>query len=64
MTQAQTLSAIRALGLTARAVDGEYRATFKGVSPERAEALAHYTDCRDDAWDTAQVMAKQGIAAQ
>lgn len=60
MTQNQTLAAIRALGLTARVTDGEYRVTHRGVTPERAEAVAYYTTDRVDALGTARAMATAG----
>ena len=51
--------AVRALGLTIRTREGEYRTPMPGLPRERAEAIAAYTDDRDDAWGTAKMMAKE-----
>lgn len=51
--------AVRALGLTIGKRDGEYRISQPGLPRERAEAIAAYTDDRDDAWGTAKMMAEQ-----
>ena len=59
MTVKQTLAAIRALGMVATHVDGEYRVTFYKVtmpSADRREAVAYYTDHGLDALMTAQAM--------
>ncbi|CAH0343704.1 hypothetical protein [Rhizobium sp. CECT 9324] len=42
-------SAVRALGLTVSKRDGEYRITRPNLSRERAEAIAYYTNDREDA---------------
>lgn len=39
-----------------RAWDDEYRVTYKGLLPERGEAMAYYTDCLEDALGTAKYM--------
>jgi len=76
MNRTQTLAAIKALaGMTARCTDGEFRVTFtddamRAMLPsaslsarrERAEQLAYYTDCGDDALGTAQAMAGHALA--
>ena len=51
-------SAVRALGLTVSKRDGEYRMSLPNLSRERAEAIAYYTDDREDAWGTAEEMAR------
>ncbi len=51
-------SAVRALGLTISKRDGEYRISRPNLSRERAEAIAYYTDDRDDAWGTAEEIAR------
>lgn len=63
MTRTAALAAIRALGLSARCVDGEFRVTFKtgearllGTTPEDA---AYYTTDAEDAVTTARVMAAE-----
>ncbi|MGH6780978.1 MAG: hypothetical protein ACREB5_02590 [Sphingomonadaceae bacterium] len=56
-------SAIRALGLTIGKRDGEYRISRPGLPRDRAEAIAAYTTDRDDAWDTAKMMAKDPRSA-
>lgn len=48
----QTLAAIRALGMSARYADGEYRVNFRGG----AEATASYTNDAADAIATAEAM--------
>ena len=69
------MSAIRALGLSVRCVDGEWRITYRlddarlGVAVvgpisraraiERAEAVSYYTNDRQDAIDTARMMAER-----
>lgn len=52
-------TAVRALGLTIRKREGEYRITVPGLPPARAEAVAAYTNDRADAWGTAQFMAAE-----
>lgn len=52
-TQTATLAAIRALGMTARCTDGEYRVAFRGRA---SEASAYYTDDAGDALSTARAM--------
>lgn len=52
-------TAVRALGLTIRKSEGEYRITVPGLPPARAEAVAAYTNDRADAWGTAQFMAAE-----
>ena len=66
MTQAETLRAIRHLGLLVRVRDGEFRVTFPGLSVERAEAVAYYTEDREDALGTARAMIRfhQSAVAQ
>lgn len=76
MNRTQTIAAIKALtGMTARCNAGEFRVTFtddamRTMCPdagltarrERAEELAYYTDCSDDAFGTAQAMAGHALA--
>lgn len=50
--------AVRTLGLTISKRDGEYRISRPNLPPERAEAIAYYTDDRYDAWGTAEEMAR------
>jgi len=59
VTDKELFAAVRALGLAIRKnVDaGEYRIAPKGMSEERTEALAYYTNDRDDALGTAKQMA-------
>jgi len=52
MTQRTTLAQIRALGLTARCTDGEFRICVRGYP----EAAAYYTHDADDALSTARDM--------
>ncbi len=59
MTQNQTLAAIRALGLSARVEDGEFRIAHRGLDADRTEATACYTDDREDAIGTAKAMIAQ-----
>lgn len=61
MTQTETIKAIRAMGLTCTVRDREYRITFPGLSRDRAEAIAYYTDDRQDAVITARVMIERGV---
>lgn len=65
MTKQETLSTIKAMGLSARCVDGEYRVTFpldaglpRTEAIEQAEAMAYYTNDGQDAIDTAAAMLK------
>ena len=76
-TQAQTLRAIRALGLTANVRNREYRITFPidsclnlliradaasatvANARRKAEAIAYYTNDRQDAIDTARFMSNR-----
>lgn len=55
MTQKELMTKVRALGLTIRCEDGEYRINLKG-SPE---AHAYYTNDRADALGTARQIAQQ-----
>ncbi len=57
---AQLFRAVRALGMTIRKRDREYRVTYVGIPADRAEAVACYTNDRRDALDTAHAMAKAG----
>lgn len=41
---------------------GEFRVTLDGLSKEREEAVAYYTDCYEDALGTAQEMSKFRVA--
>ena len=50
--------AVRALGLTISKREGEYRISRPNLSRERAEAIAYYTHDREDAWGTAEEMAR------
>jgi len=50
---------LSALGMSLRKNEGEYRVTFQGVSPTRAEEVAHYTDDIDDAVRTGTAMSKE-----
>jgi hypothetical protein len=54
-----TCAAIRAVGMSVRHDNGEYRVTFPGLPTDRAEALAHYTTDADDAIGTARHMASK-----
>jgi hypothetical protein len=56
MTQAKTIAAIKALGLHARCLDGEYRVALKDDKGYSIEASAYYTDDEDDAVGTANAM--------
>ena len=58
-TQAETFRAIRALGLTAGLRDGEWRVSYPlwAVGKVQAEAIAYYTNDRQDAIETARFMA-------
>jgi hypothetical protein len=38
--------------------DGEYRVSYKGLRPEREEAMAYYTDDGEDAYGTAGTMSR------
>lgn len=60
MTDKQTLSYIRALGLSVRKTpEGEYRINTRCAG----EGTAYYTDDRDDAIDTARQMAGVEVRA-
>jgi hypothetical protein len=54
MTQTATIKAIRALGLTCRVEDGEFRVNYR----HDREATAHYTTDCDDALGTARAMVR------
>jgi hypothetical protein len=54
MTEKELFAQVRALGLTIRAYDAEYRINYKAAQ----EATAYYTSDRDDALGTAKLMAK------
>ena len=67
MTKGETIKAIKALGLTAKCVDGEFRIAYgldlykrmgydHNHAIERNEAQACYTDCAEDALATARLM--------
>lgn len=70
MTKAATFSAIKSLGreLTVRCTDGEYRVSYAVAAIKmntnlshtdavaKSEAMAYYTDCAQDAIDTAIAM--------
>lgn len=61
MNVKQTQAAIRALGLSAVRIDGEWRINFPalpGASHDR-EATAYYTEDNDDALGTARYMAAE-----
>lgn len=51
--------AVRALGLTISKREGKYRISRPNLSRERAEAIAYYTHDREDAWGTAEEMARE-----
>lgn len=53
LTQKDAIAMIRALGMSCRVQDGEFRITFRNVPAARAEELAYYTTCRADAVRTA-----------
>lgn len=53
-TQKQAVSTIRAMGMSVKVVDGEYRVNY----PAGAESTAYYTPYPDDAIGTAKVMAR------
>lgn len=68
MNKTDTLAAIKALGLSARCTDGEYRVTARleavrpycpsqGVALLVLEAWAYYTDCGEDALAAAKTWA-------
>lgn len=50
---------LAALGMSLRKSDGEYRVTFRGAKPGRAEEVAYYTDSIDDAVATGRAMSKE-----
>jgi hypothetical protein len=54
MTVKQTIASCRALGMTCRYSDGEYRVNYPGG----AESTAYYTSDSSDAIGTARQMAK------
>ncbi len=60
MTDSQLFAAVRALGLSIRKSEGEYRIAFKqseaGTTGAQIEASAYYTYCRTDALATARRM--------
>lgn len=58
MTVNNALVAIRSLGLSATHAHKEYRITLKGISRERAEAIAYYTNDTADAIATAAHIAR------
>ena len=63
MTTKQAVQKISSIGMAAgydREL-GEYRVTYKGVRPDRAETLAYYTDDPQDAYDTALAMFATGV---
>lgn len=58
-THKDTLATIRELGMAVTCTDGEYRVTFRREdlpSAERREAVASYTNDREDAVLTAAAM--------
>lgn len=59
MRQKDVISAIHALGLTARKRDGEWRVSFRDGSPAFREATAYYTADDQDAIETARLMAAE-----
>lgn len=59
MTRDDVREACRALGLTCRMRDGEYRINFRALDGGR-EATAYYTSDADDAIATAHAMAARG----
>jgi len=61
MTLANLKSIARALGMTLRCRDGEYRVTFATGTPARLEAVAYYTDCREDAEGTMRDMFRRNL---
>jgi len=66
ITQKELFAAVRALGLAITVQDGEYRITLRAdVQPDsaRREAVACYTDDREDALATARALAAHyGVA--
>lgn len=59
MTKQELFTQVRQLGLAVTALDGEYRVTYGAWQVRdaaRREALAYYTDDRQDALDTARRM--------
>ena len=58
-TLATAKKELAALGMSLRKSEGEYRVTFRGVKPGRAEDVAHYTDDIDDAVATGRSMSKE-----
>jgi hypothetical protein len=58
-TLATAKKELSALGMSLRKSDGEYRVTFRGVKPGRAEEVSYYTDDIDDAVKTGTMMSKE-----
>lgn len=58
-TLAMAKKDLAALGMSLRKSDGEYRVTFRGAKPGRAEEVAHYTDSIEDAVATGRAMSKE-----
>lgn len=59
ITQKQLFEQVRALNLTIGCKYGEYRIAPKGLSKQRTEDCAYYTDDREDALNTARHMAQK-----
>jgi len=67
LTQKQLFAAVRALGLSIRCADGEYRIAhklghYRDALLARQESDAYYTNDRDDALATARAMAQRSTS--
>lgn len=65
MTHREALAVLKVLGCKARYSSElqEYRVTLHGLSPEREEAIAYYTDDPEDAIGTGIAMLETAKAA-
>lgn len=59
MTLAQAKAACKAVGMSLRKRDGEYRVTLRNVDPQLAERIAYYTNDISDAVATAVAMSRE-----
>lgn len=59
MNRNETIAAVKALGLKCAYLrqTGEYRVAHAGLTRDREEAGAYYTDDKEDALGTARLMA-------
>lgn len=60
MNRSQAINAIRAMGMSVKVVDDEFRVNY----PKGAESTAYYTDDPEDAVGTAKVMARSKTMRQ